>query len=408
MAPIQAATLPDLVVPATCGMQLKGGDSTDGDLEHIAGMGVAVVRRGFIWDGIEKTTGVYDFTATDQFMQMARAHHLRVLGCIAFASKLYAPVRTDEGRQAYARYAAALAAHYHDDAVIWELWNEPNTMTFWGKHGGKGNTEQYAGEYTALVKAAVPAMRAADPACTIVAGSVSGLWSESFKWTGFCFAQGILQTGIDGWSVHPYSPRYPEDYPEAYATVRELMAKHGAPREFPILNSERGFPIAKAEGYAGSDPVMARQHQAWHLVRQCLMDLCCGVRLSNWYEWKGKDFGIFDQDQPTPAFQAYRVMIAQLRGYRLDRRIPAASPRDVVLAFTGPGKERKLVAWTSPPPDGKPDQAQPHAIAIPVEGAGAVDVVGLDGEAGAGRIADGVLTLTVTGAPQYAALRAGP
>src|SRR5262249_48560445 len=142
----------------------------------------------------------YDFTNMDGFIADARKNNLRVLGVLAFGNKLYGPVRESEGRAAFAKYAAACAEHFKDANILWEVWNEPNTMTFWGKHGKKGNTEAYAIEYTNLVKETVPAMKKADPGCFVMAGSVSCLWEPSFLWTDACLKQGIISTGIDAWS----------------------------------------------------------------------------------------------------------------------------------------------------------------------------------------------------------------
>lgn len=416
-----ADKFPDTTIPNTASVQLKGGNTSQ-DFDQIKDVGIKFVRRGFHWEGIEKTKGTYDFTAEDAVMKDIRDHGLRVVGCIAFGNKLYQPVyNTDEGRQAYANFAAALAAHYKDDRVIWEIWNEPNTMTFWGKHGGKkGNSDEYATEYTNLVKAAVPVMRQADPDCIVVAGSVSCLWSESYKWTDFCFAKGILQSGIDGWSVHPYSVIRPEDYPTDYDLVRDMMVKYGAPRDFPILNTERGFPITKAEGYAGGDPAMIQQYQAWNLVRQYLMDTYAGLKISNWYEWAGTDgdgrgFGIDNGGTLNQAGQAYKVVLTELNGYRLDKRIETKNPLDYVLAFNGPSGGVKYVAWTSPSPEASPltpahkganansgpDKAIPHSIDIPVTASVSLDVIQIDGTKSTVPVNNGTITLALTGAPQY-------
>ena len=409
LTPVRAGSLPDLVIPNTCGMQLKGDYSTTSDLDQIKDVGVKMVRRGFHWEGIEKVKGAYDFTETDAIMQDIRQHGFRVLGVLAFGNKLYGPVyNTDDGREAYAKYAAALADRYKADNVIWEIWNEPNTMTFWGKHGkNKGNSDDYATEYVNLVKATVPAMRQADPNCTIVAGSVSCLWSESYKWTEFCFEKGILQTGIDGWSIHPYSIKRPEDYPAAYDVVRDMMAKNGAARDFPILDTERGFPITKAEGYAGGDPAMVLQYQAWSLVRQFLADFTYGVHLTSWYEWKGKEFGIDKNNTLNPAGVAYKILIAQLNGCKFDKRLETQSPLDFVMSFTGPGGEQKLVAWTTPPVNGGPDKAVPHSIDVPVTTTGSLDLVQIDGAKSSVTVNNGTITLALTGAPQYITLQAG-
>ena len=406
LASAHGAGLPDMTVPASCSVQLKENNKDAANLDLVRDAGFAYVRRGFLWSNIEKTPGVYDFATYDALVANAEARGLKVLATLALGNPLYPHVREPQGREAYTRYAAATVAHFRTNAVIWELWNEPNTMTFWGRHGRKGNSEPYADEYVALVKAAVPAMRAADPACTILAGSVSCLWKDSFEWQTYCFRKGILTTGIDGWSVHPYSTKSPEDYEDGYAHVRALMRDIAGVTNMPLLNTERGFPLGKAEGFAGGDPALAAQYQARHLVRQYMMDLLLGVRLTNWYEWSGKEgFSLFSgtpaAGKPMPALDAARVMIGQLRGYTLTERLPLEAPRDYVLRFTDRKGASKLVAWTAPAAGQPPDKTNPHDVTVPVKTTGSLETVQIYGERGSVGVKDGRITLSLTGAPQY-------
>lgn len=398
-----AASLPDTTVPLSCSIQVKGHSSSPQDFDGIRDLGIAWVRRGFIWEGVEKEKGVYDFTALDQVVVDARARNLSILGCIAFGNKLYAPVTTDEGRAAYAAFAAACAARYQGKVAMWEIWNEPNVRTFWGKHG-KANSPEYAKEYTALVKATAPVMRAAVPDCTLLAGSVSCLgWNAVDPWMETCFAEGMLTSGIDGWSAHPYSLKRPEDYGAAYANTRELMAKHG--KVLPLLNTERGYPIGKElEGFADGEGDQY-QYQAWHFVRQYMNDLMNDVRLTSWYEWTGEGkeagFSLHGGEKSLPITDACRVMLKELAGYKFDKRLPLTSSEDYVLAFNGPGGGRKLVAWTAPAPGKKPDEAVVHPVQVPVEAVAPLATIAIYGEAGSAPVAAGAVTLTLSGAPQY-------
>lgn len=405
--PARATTLPEFIIPQTCGMQLKAKNCSAENLDEIRAVGLTFVRRGFAWADTEKEKGVYDFSGYDRLLEDTRQRGLRVLGCIAFDNKLYGPVREAEGRAAYARFAAALAERYKDHRILWEIWNEPNTMTFWGKHG-KGNSEQYATEYTALVKEAVPAMRKADPGCFLMAGSVSCLWPPSYLWTESCFKQGILQSGIDAWSVHPYGFKSPEEYIEAYAKLRKMMEQYGVPKNFPLLNSERGYPLKKAEGWAGGPASMAMQFQAWHLVRQYLIDLLCDVRMTNWYEWTGDEFGIVRGKEHLPAYDACKVMTEQLGGYRLAKRLPLESPLDFALLFEKASGEQKLVVWTAPPPGQSPDKTKDHAVELPADAPGPLDVCDLFGKKSTLAVAGGKFTVTLTGSPQHVSLSVKP
>ncbi len=406
-AKAQAAVWPvDPTIPNSLGVQLKGNTDNPEDLDAVKELGMKWVRRGFIWEAVEKTQGVYDFSVFDTFVSNCEARGLSIIGCIAFSNKLYGHAKDEPGRSAYAKYAAALAAHYKGRNIIWEIWNEPNTMTFWGKHGKKGNSEPYAEEYTNLVKATVPAMKKANPNCVILGGSVSNMWTESYKWMDFVFAKGILKTKLDAWSVHPYGLKAPEDYHEAYAIMHKSMAAAGGPADIPVVNTERGFPLGKAEGYAGGDPKQSYEYQAWHLVRQYLVDLLEGVRITSWYEWGGKEgFALYRPGEPTPAFNACKVFIAELKGYRLDKRIDLKDPRDFVVRFTNPAGGIKLVAWTSPPPMQTPDKAVPHAVTVPVQASGTLETVQIYGEKGTVPVNSSSIELNLTGAPQYIVLK---
>lgn len=388
------------------GVQLKGHSDSKEDLDHVKDLGLSWVRHGFIWSSVEKQKGVYDFSSYDKLMEDCHERGFKMVGCIAFGNEtVYGVHAKDEpARSAYARYAAELVKRYRDYNIVWEIWNEPNTMTFWGKHGGVGNSEQYAAQYLDLVKAAVPAMRKADPDCIILGGSVSNMWSKSYQWMNFAFKRGLLKTGIDILSVHPYGLKSPEDYVEAYDTTRTMMVNAGGP-VLPLFDTERGFPLGKLEGYAGGDEKMSLEYQAWHIVRQYLIDQYLDVVGTIWYEWIGtgkeEGFSLYREVEPLPAYMATRVLIQQLKGFKLDGRIETGAKRDFVLRFIHPSGAVKLVAWAAPPLMESPDKIVPHTVSIAVEKKGAFETTDIYGNKGTIRSHDGRIQLQLSGAPLY-------
>ena len=405
-----AATLPDSTIPQSCGVQLKANNNKADNLDLVRDAGFKYIRRGFIWPSVEKTEGVYDFSEYDRLVKECEDRGLSIIGCIALNNeKLYGHVKDERGRNGYAKYAAALAEHFKGHKILWEIWNEPNVATFWGKHG-KHNSEPYADEYVNLVKATVPLMKKADPNCFIMAGSVSGLWSASYQWQTYCFAKGVLKTGIDAWSVHPYSTKCPEDYLESYAKVRKMMVDSGTANPLPMLNSERGYPLGKAEGFAGGEARLSSEYQAWHFVRQYMVDLLCDIKLTSWYEWSGTEgFSLLGANkEETPSLTACKVMMWQMDGYRLDKRLPLASNRDFAFHFTNKAGAIKIVAWTAPPADQSPDMAKAHEVTLPVETNGSLTVTQLYGDEASLEAKDGSLKITLIPSPQYLTVKPDP
>lgn len=395
--------------PNNMGVQLKGDNDNEENLDVIQSVGFRWVRRGFIWESMEKDKGVYDFSFYDAFVEHCEARGLNVIACMAFSNKLYGHVKDEPARTAYARWAAALAEHFKGRNVVFEIWNEPNTMTFWGRHGKVGNSAQYAKEYTDLVKAVVPAMKAADPDCILLAGAVSNMWTESYKWMGFCFSnENMLQQDWDVWSVHPYGLKAPEDYLEAYDITRNLMKEAVGKDDTRLwIDSERGFPLGKKEGYAGGDEAKAEEYQSWHVVRQYLIDAYEGLPATIWYEWGGNEgFALYKNKELTPAGKACRVLANQLSGYTLKERLNTESDRDFVFLFTDEKGHDKLVCWAAPPRMESPDKIVEHEISITVpQKRGKVSVADIQGRKHKAKVHAGTLTIVVGGAPQYVTLK---
>ena len=378
------------------GVQLKNWNQNAKSLALAKQAGATYVRRGFIWGAVEKAAGHYDFRGYDKFVTEAEQQGLHIVACIALGNdKVHPPVTTTAGRAAYARYAAALAKRYQGKKIIWELWNEPNTQTFWGKHA-RHNSKQFADEYTALVKAAAKAIKAADPKAIVVAGAVSNLWAPSYTWQKWCFANGILDSGIDGWSLHPYGFKRPEAYFEAYAKVRSMLAAAGKPN-FPLLNSERGFK-PQFKQCNTKDPACAYKLQTRYLIRQLLVDQATDMELSIWYEWSGKDgFALYDTPNQKAMLNALDVVQKELRGYSFVKRIPLNKPEHYALRYEQPGKPAKLVVWA--------EDNRPADIQLPLTTHQTVQVVDMNGKRQVLKPAPtGQVSLRIRGRPRYITL----
>lgn len=106
----------------------------------------------------------------------------------------------------YANIVAAVVTHFKALGVgAYELWNEPNNPSFWPSGPS-------AAAYTTLLKAGYPAVKAADPAATVVMGGLSNKGS-------YAFLQGMYAAGARGSYDVANFHIYPEGDPANCLTV---------------------------------------------------------------------------------------------------------------------------------------------------------------------------------------------
>jgi hypothetical protein len=225
--------------------------------------------------------------------------------------------------QAYARALAFLAARYGDKVAAWEVWNEPNHPDFF-------KASDQAGAYARLLKAAYPAVKAANPRATVVGGSLS---QSDYAFTQKLYSLGI-KGSFDAFSVHPYSddvspldarstidPRY--SFVRGVPKIREVMQRYGDSR--PIWLTESGWststlrtPDHWRNGVSETTQATFMRQQAEQIARWPY------VKVSIWFNLldagsdradKYSNCGLLRVDGTAkPAFAAFRGAVATLAG----------------------------------------------------------------------------------------------
>ncbi len=338
-APLLGAGLPSPTVPDGLGVNIHFTGAPAKDLDMLAAAGFRFIRMDFPWAGVEREKGVYDFAPYDELTAALAARGIRPLYILDYGNKLYESansVVTEPGRQAFARFAAAAAAHFKGQGIIWELWNEPNGGNFWTNPDPKA--------YMALAKVVFPAIRAADPGAVCIGPATSGLPQDYLR---ECFRLGLLDL-VDAVSVHPYRNTPPETAAADLLRLRALICRYApAKADMPLISGEWGYSSV----WDRFDPEL----QGRYLPRQLLSNLSVGIPLSIWYDWHddGPDpkesehhFGTVTLDyQPKPAYEAMRTLTQALRGRLFSKRLES-QPDDYLLLFWPP---YTLAAWTTGP-----------------------------------------------------------
>ncbi|MFZ2657584.1 MAG: hypothetical protein WAX69_21800 [Victivallales bacterium] len=177
----------------------------------------------------------------------------------AYARPVY-PWGMAGGRPNFTRYRQfiqALAEYYRGRVDIYELDNEPNTVSFSGKP---------AAEYADVVKAACEEIHTADPKARVF--GISGT-SQFVKYIEDVFATGA-GSSLDGVSWHTYTtPQLPTDagLPGMLKCANEAIAASG--RKLPVMNSETGVYAALRE--VADQPI--RPERLAELIKQGIQPL---------------------------------------------------------------------------------------------------------------------------------------
>ncbi|MDQ3813396.1 MAG: glycoside hydrolase family 5 protein [Armatimonadota bacterium] len=390
----QHPSIPSPIVSNPFGVNIHFTDPKSGEMKMLAEGGFGWVRMDFGWGGTEKEKGQYDFSAYDRLIVALETHKIRALFILDYSNRLYdegLSPHTDEGRQAFAKWAAAAAQHFQGRGILWEMYNEPN-IGFWKP---KPNVD----DYVKLALAVGKAIRAATPGEAYIGPATSTI---DFKFLEACFKGGLLEYW-DAVSVHPYRQNDPETATEELRRLRLLIAKY-APKGkmIPILSGEWGYSSV----WGGMDA----EKQGRRLPRQWLNNLANDVPLSIWYDWHddGTDpkepehhFGtvafpyheardpVYD---PKPAYLAAKTLTTALKGFRFNKRLAMTRADDYVLLFSKDNDVR-LAVWTT--------SLQPHSIVVPAS-RGTFRVTAHTGEELPVLTADEKgLSIDVTDAPKY-------
>lgn len=330
--------------PTFQGVQLHslwGGVSNadmDRELDMTRDAGANVVRVDVGWSSLE-TAGKGQWSQwyvdkLDRFMDGADARGIKVIATL-WGTPCWASTAPETKKQGCAgtwwdrqvtMYPPTSNSHFADAAsfvtkrygtklAALEVWNEPNLPEdrFW-------IAPDEPAAYAALVKAAYPAVKAANPAVDVLAGSLAG--------SDRPFLEALYANGIkgyyDGISIHPYNEwRSPADrwQPEwkkytflpGTEWVREGQLAAGDSK--PLWLTEFGWTSCSGGGWCVSAEKQAEYtHQAFDILET--KDYVKAAVAYNLRE-KGSDpasfednFGLVNADfSPKPAYAAMRAAL---------------------------------------------------------------------------------------------------
>ena len=266
--------------------------------QAISDVGAGWVRLEFRWNEAEPSSkGSYDsniIARYDRAIDTARAAGAKVLvfvnGSPRWASGSRIPMMKPQNPADYADFVRFVAARYAGKVSAWEVWNEQNTSRFWPSGPSPS-------AYVPLLKAAYPAVKAADPNALVVFGGVSQ--------NDYSFIEGAYAAGAKGYfdvmAVHPYPGTNPPEAvwheggriaPTAFTGFREVrssMLARGDDK--PIWLTEFGWSTT-TEAWG-----VTQAQQADYLTRAYkLLESYPYIAIAYWYNLRNNHW---DDDADT-------------------------------------------------------------------------------------------------------------
>ncbi len=254
----------------------------------------------------------------------------------------------DDPQNYWGQYVYQVVSEFKDKVHIWELWNEPDRPGFWA-----GDEAQYA----QLLKVGYQAVKAADPAATVLFGGTAYWGNEGFHKV---VLDHLLATDpatlenngyFDVMSLHLYSGAY-HNHNISAKVKREVDERVGP---HPLWLTETGVPIwdekvgDPAHYEASAEEAAAYVIQAFAGARAADVDRFFFFRLHDADMIYGDQFFGLTRNDATirPAYLAYQVAARYLRG---ENQItgPFVTPQGIErITFLGTPYGRIDVLWNT-------------------------------------------------------------
>jgi hypothetical protein len=322
---------------------LAGGAQADRAVQEWRTLGVDVVRIFALWsriapsarppgfDGADPSAPGYAWGPLDGAVNRVRAAGMRVTLTITGPGPLWTSGSPRLGRpahrpspRAYAAFATAVARRYGALVDRYILWNEPNLATWLQPQArcSRGRCTPVAPHlYRGLVRAAYPAVKAADPGAQVVIGALAprgqeprranssarplaflralGCRTARFTRSGVGACRGFRAATADGVAIHPYGLLSPPERGLAHRDdvnlaklgaladtldrLQRRRALRAATRRLGIYLDEYGYQTNPPDRIAGVSPgqqdrwLQRAAYLAWRTPR---------VRLLTQYLWR--------------------------------------------------------------------------------------------------------------------------
>jgi len=348
-----AQTKGQIVSPALFGMQVQNAEN--GLWTTIPIGSIRLWDNQTSWANIEKTQGVYDWTALDTAVETAQANGVGDILMVLSGTPAWAtsdpspdalPVPGAAGMPKnldwWNAWVTAVVTRYKGKITSYQPWNEANLSTFF-----TGTPQQMAD----LTKRAYDIIKAIDPAAIVVAPSTGTRLTGAFKkfYPPFLTALGQRGWPVDVWAAHTYpaSLGTPVDRAALAVEWQKALKKAHAPAK-PMWDTENNFGL-KGPGPKNPDVDIDGTKAASWVARTYLDALALNIERVYWYRWEPyNDLWGIQMFTNTPGAKAYAALEDWIVGARFNGCSTKA--KSTTCKFVKDGEAFQIVYSTTEKP----------------------------------------------------------
>ena len=310
-------------------------------LNQIRSLGVTDLRIVVPWIYIQPTSATaYDWTKMDNVVNTARAMGFSMTASITMNPPWNGtPLIGAPDPDTYATFAAAVAQRYGTSIAAYEIWNEPNAVTFLAPADPRA--------YTAMLKAAYTAIKAVAPGATVIAGvlgavtTVPGMSLAPQQFLAGMYAAGA-QGFFDALSFHPYNYTLP--FSAGAGVTNSPLEQVKALYALMTANGDSALKIWATEFGNPTSPGGINQTQQAQMLRDFVTAwsklpfagpayVYTAADLNSGYLLDENNFGLFTTNGiPKLAAQTLATLISQLANGTLPN-------------YTAPGMSAPQTIW---------------------------------------------------------------
>lgn len=277
--------------------------------------GATALRLNFRWRVLEKKPGKWDFTMLDSFTGEFEKRGIEIMPILSNPPK-WARKDTPNSlphKNEWRKYTETLFRRYKDRIRFWEIWNEPDLVSF---------CEFSAPEYVELQKIAREEQRKCCPDAKLLTGGFATMYERTTK-KGF--QEYSLKHGRGSYDVHAF---HGHGGFEHYSRQIETLF---LPMRRKLNITEPWFANETAVSSYG----IGETEQGIILFKKFLYSWANGAIGYNWYNLRNNGFIVNNPEHnyglvtcdfyPKTAYVVYNTLATLYRGKKFMRALPSES-----------------------------------------------------------------------------------